>query len=454
MTNLTEALSRLRKEREQYFEVKAYLASEFPDTMKALRMVDLDYTAPKRRKGFNLVKRENRKLGYVYYVRYSHGGKMLPSKWNTGTNVLEEAERFAAEHRERLVAEYMGSHDTKAYDLLEKFYGEGSEYLACEEKRNRPLSPRRRKNYYSVMTQKFIPFLKEKKVAGFEKITIQTLSDFQDRLLAGGIKPQTVNDNLKAVKKVFVYLARKGLVKENPCDMLHGIPVHHEDQEVRGCYELGRLRGVFNERWEDRLSYMLCLLIYTTGMRNCEIGRIRKSDIIETEGCHFIDIKESKTANGVRLVPLHEKVYGELTEYASGKGLEEYVFGEAGQRDYQGASRELDRRLKAEEAERQHITFYSGRHYWKTLMSSGGLGGDAEELFMGHKVSGDVAKRYNHRDKQGERHMVKKAKQVFGILNNRLFTESATERVTGKQAREVAQQSTGAGVSGEQPLTN
>ena len=68
------------------------------------------------------------------------------------------------------------------------------------------------------------------------------------------------------------------------------------------------------------------------------------------------------------------------------------------------------------------ITFYSGRHFWKTLMNAGGLGEDAEEIFMGHKMSGNVAKLYNHRDKQGQDRIVKKAKQVFAILDNMLFS--------------------------------
>jgi hypothetical protein len=47
--------------------------------------------------------------------------------------------------------------------------------------------------------------------------------------------------------------------------------------------------------------------------------------------------------------------------------------------------------------------------------------GDVEEYFMGHKVSRDVAKRYNHRDKQGQEKILEKAREVFAILDKRLF---------------------------------
>lgn len=51
-------------------------------------------------------------------------------------------------------------------------------------------------------------------------------------------------------------------------------------------------------------------------MRNSEIKRIQKSDIIEIEGVHLIDIKTSKTGSGVRVVPLHHRVYDKIMEYS------------------------------------------------------------------------------------------------------------------------------------------
>jgi len=42
---------------------------------------------------------------------------------------------------------------------------------------------------------------------------------------------------------------------------------------------------------------------------------------------------------------------------------------------------------------------------------------------MGHKVSANVAKLYNHRDKVGQERIAKKAKQVFSILDRCLFVK-------------------------------
>jgi integrase len=87
---------------------------------------------------------------------------------------------------------------------------------------------------------------------------------------------------------------------------------------------------------------------------------------------------------------------------------------------YRKASTDMGNALKIADVEKQGISFYSGRHFWKTLMSSEDLG-DIDEYFMGHKVSSEVKKLYNHFDKQGQKKLIKKTKEVFKILDRYLF---------------------------------
>ena len=75
-----------------------------------------------------------------------------------------------------------------------------------------------------------------------------------------------------------------------------------------------------------------------------------------------------------------------------------------------------------EELKKEGISFYSGRHYWKTLMNANRLG-DAEEFFMGHKVSSNMAELYNHRNKQGQKMILKKACKVLSILDKTIFKQ-------------------------------
>ena len=420
MMRFEDAFSYINQEHSSITSIRSLIASEFPATLKALRIIDTDCVKNKRRKGYNLQKVENKKFGQVYYVRYTYQGKLI--KFHTHKDNPEEAEKFAKENKERLIEQYARSHDAKTYTILEQFYEENSEYLLCEEKRNQKISDRIRKEYYAVIKNRFVPFLKKKNVKTFTDITHYILGDFQDALLAE-MKPQTVNNIFKAVKRVFKYLLRKGLIKDNPCNSIHYIPVHQEDQGIRGCYELEKLKRVFDHRWKDELSYLLCLLIYTTGMRNSEITKVTVEDIKRISGCYFISIKESKTPSGIRMVPLHNFVYKRIHNFCSKKDPKKPIFGWHNPETFVKANRQLAKKLNVGEEElyKENITFYSGRHFWKTMMNAGGLGEDIEEVFMGHKVSNDVAKRYNHRDKQGKDRIIEKANRVYKILDQYIF---------------------------------
>ena len=413
MSGLAEAVAHIRgKQQADISNMRYSLYSSCPDVVRALQRIDHENTQPKRRKGFNLVKRESKKHGFIYYARLSHNGKTLPTKFNTHTNNLAAAEQFVRDNKNRLVEGYLARQDGRMFTLLEDFY---------KNEQNLYISERSRKEYDAAIQKKFIPFLRLEKIAIFDQITKTTLTKFQDSLQKAGMKAQTVNNTLKPVKKILAATARKGIIADNPGDHVKGIKVHEKDRKERGCYDLEKIQGVFKKRWKDEESYLLCLLIYTTGMRNCEIKQIKLKDIHIIDGCRFISVKKSKTANGIRLVPLHNFVYRKLKARAvkNKKDSNSLLFDYRNASPFNDANNELARMLKVsdEEMESENITFYSGRHYWKTLMNAEGLGEDIEEIFMGHKVVGDVKKLYNHRDKQGKMRLVKKARQVFSILD-------------------------------------
>jgi integrase len=410
MNGLAVTITQVRERRHEdltYFRI--YVNNTFPDTIKALQIIDNENIQPKRRKGFNLLT-----IGNKYYARLSHNGKTLPTKFNCKTEIEREAEPYVLKNKERLIEGYLSRKDGKMYKMLETFYDSEQDKL----------SDRCRKEYGAVIKNKFIPYLKQEKIRGFEQITKNILMKFQDALLTAGIQPQSVNNNMKAVRRLFEKLIRQNVIENNPCDFVKGLTVREENKKPRGCYELERIKGVFSRKWKDELSYLLCSLIYTTGMRNSEIKRIRLEDIQVIDGFRFIRIERSKTSNGVRLVPLHKTLYEKIKIWAlkNKKGQEalfDYNYG-----NFNRANNELARKLRVsdEELERENITFYSGRHFWKTLMSAEGLGEDIEEIFMGHKVTSNVAKLYNHRDKQGRSRMAKKAEQVFSILDRCVFS--------------------------------
>jgi len=426
MSELAKMISQVREKKSEEGDIdslRIFVTSNFPDTIKALGQMDFEYTSPKRRKGFNFVIIESKKQGKRIYARLSHNGKTLPTKFNTHTGDEKEAELYVKKNKERLIDGYLSRKDGRMYKTLENFYN--------DEQYN--LSDRCRKEYATVIRNKFIPFLQQEKIREFGQITKVVLNKFQDTLLRTGItrnkkkynpmRPQSVNNNMKAVRKIFETMTRQNKIEKNICDLVRDLPVKEENKKPRGCYELERIKDVFCRKWKDELSYLLCALIYTTGMRNSEIKRIKMNDMQLIDGCRFMKIKQSKTANGIRLVPLHKSLYEKIKMYGIKNKMGDNPLFDVHNDKFNHANNELARRLKVsdDELERENITFYSGRHYWKTLMSAEGLGEDIEEIWMGHKVSGNVTKLYNHRDKQGKNRMVKKARQVYSILDRCIF---------------------------------
>jgi integrase len=254
------------------------------------------------------------------------------------------------------------------------------------------------------------------------------MAKLQNHLLARGNKPQTVNQWLGCFKAILSHLIMSGTIAENVFIKTAMLKPNKKHQTIRGCYEIDKVQGVFNRRWPDKVSRLFCLMIYTTGLRNSEIERIRVRDIIKIRDCRFIHIRKSKTDNGIRLVPLHEYVYIHIARIINHdkKQEDDYIFTARGRPNqsvlYKKANTDMGAVLgfTPKQLAEQGITFYSGRHYWKTLMNACDLG-DVEEYFMGHKVSGDVSKRYNHRDKQGQKKILEKAREVYRILDRRLF---------------------------------
>jgi integrase len=427
-------------EHDKYIEhFRKRLLEEAPETMAAIEEYDKHFSEPYKPRGYNLVKVPNKKHGFLYYVRYIQDGKLVYSRWCTRTNDYDAAVKFAIENRERILAVYFGEKDTRKqlnlFKVFREYYGENSPYLAVDAKRGRVLGEEARKTYHNIITKQFIPYLKRNKIKNIEEIDTPLMAKFQNYLLIDkkqkdgkiipGIKPQTVNNYISYVSQIFSHLLVEGRAKINPCKNLITLKVTGEG--IKGCYEITKLKGVFNKRWDDEYSYLLCLIIYTTGMRNSEIEKMKVGDIITINGYHFIDITESKTKNGIRIVPLHEFVHRKLKRYINRREKTDYIFLHPGtdtliSKVFDAANSALakftgysDGQLKKE-----NITFYSGRHFWKTLMDSEDLG-DIEEYFMGHKTSGDVARRYNHKDKQGGKKLLERTRRVFQILDEHVF---------------------------------
>jgi len=403
---------------------QSYLA-EFPDAMNGLKEFDKKFIERKPPKRYYLIPYLSKKYGCIWYVKYLDRGRLISSRWSSGTTDEKAAALWAVENRERILSEYYAKRakaPADLYKILSAYYEENSPFLIIDAKRGRTLGEARRKLYDNFIKNKVIPYFEKNRVRFIEDIDTALLARFQNYLLQT-IKPQTVNSYIAGVKMIFRHFITTGYVKNNPCAGLP--PIRIIESQATGCYEVYSLKGIFDKdkEWKNKTHHLLMLLIYATGMRNSEINKIQVRDIIEINGCRFIDIPKSKSPNGVRAVPLHDFVYQAIMEYITEKT--DYIFPQK-QRAFDGLCSRANLSLAEftgytpEMLRKENIIFYSGRHFWKTLMNSEGLG-EIDEYFMGHKVSSDVAKRYNRKDKLGKEKIIEKAREAFAVLDRCLF---------------------------------
>jgi integrase len=417
-------------EKEYIAGLKEQYQTRFPHILTTLKSIDAQFSPPRKGKGYNLTKVKNKAHGFIYYVRYIENGKLIPSRWNTHTNNLSAAECFAKDNRIRILTAYHAKHDKNdaMYAVLENYYKENSPYIDNIKKRGRRLCEQVRGQYHSFIQKTFTPFLKKYRIKCFNEITAPVIAKLQNEMLASKLKPQTINRYMIGLRTIFDHMVRDGFMAENVLNHVDSLTPQPCDYKAVGCYEVGKPNGIFNTLWKDELSYLLNLIIYSTGIRNGEIIKMKPQDIIAIGGCRFIDIKESKTENGIRLAPLHDFVHKRLAAWIRKNKIkpDAFIFAAAKPYSFTKAYQLLGEKLGFDKTalKAENIEFYSGRHYWKTLMNANELG-DVEEYFMGHKVSKDVSERYNHRDKQGQKRLLAKANAMLRILDRTLFKPPA-----------------------------
>ena len=320
--------------------------------------------------------------------------------------------------------------DKGLFFVLRSYYTKDSPWLVIDSARGRKISETSRQILHGFIVNCFIPFLEKRNIRDFSEIKPVLIGSFQNYLLMEkGLRPQSINRQISGIKAIFSHLFMTGVLEHNI--MKDIIPLRSMNIKIRGCYSLEDLAGIFKERWEDKKSYLLCSLIYSAGLRNSEIQNLKVQDIVTRGDIDFLNITKSKTTSGIRMVPLHPKIREALEEWINEKNLsgEDWLFMKnSRQRIFKAAKKAnifmgciLGKSPK--ELDKDNISFYSGRHFYKTMLNLHKLG-DIEELFMGHRVSQNVSERYNHKNKRGENELLKEAKKTIEIIDKTLFKDA------------------------------
>jgi site-specific recombinase XerD len=388
------------------------------------------------RRTYYLLKRPSKKCGFIYQARYidPQTGKMLPTKYSTGTNDLNLAVQWAERNRKTCLERYKGKAELSVF---EAYYVEGSKYLKYEGYDGRVLSPAVMKQRQAFTNNHIIPFFQGQKVRYLSQITPIHIKQLKNYLSTEKrLKPQTINYNLHSFKKCLEIMKDCGKITTDFSKCSFSVKGSKQAEKARGVYGMEALKGVFSKQWENGLSKLLCMVIYFTGIRNSEILRMRFNDLEKMQDVFFLNVRGTKSRNAVRKAPIHPTLYTALETYTRENGIAEDapIFKGAYNDTFRRASFDMGSLLGYTEKElfEKGICFYSGRHTFKSFLSiahadkAADIDINFQEMFMGHNFNKEELKKdgineyqYKHLNCEsiGNGLLVKKGREVLKVID-------------------------------------
>ena len=112
---------------------------------------------------------------------------------------------------------------------------------------------------------------------------------------------KTINNFLVIYKNFFEFCIKKDYIDINP---LQVIELLKEEKSQKVEFNQNDLIKIFNDKDVDKEILDFCLFGLYSGLRIQEIINLKKDDVING----FILVKDSKTINGIRKVPIHPKI--------------------------------------------------------------------------------------------------------------------------------------------------
>jgi integrase len=393
--------------------------------------------------GFNLTKITSNKYqsGFYYSIRYKdfETNKWLPLRKSSNTDNKEIAKIFAIDNRESIIRKYYEKKSVKRsktnyidlYSMLQEYYKPDSKYLKNDVINNRREVTKQGCSINQGFIRNYlIPYLQEQKISNIQEITSTVYSNLKIYLQNRIPTNKTINNYLTGFMRILQYHERNGFIEKLPYSDGTGllrITIEEKAEAKKPeVLPIEQLKNCFDYQNDDLYSYLLAMIGLTTGMRNSEIGRIKKEDIIylENEDIYLlkaynnkIKFYNTKETDAYRKIPLHPFVAKYLMDFIKDKKQNDYIFGaENGFLHFRKTHKALIQfyqqllDLRKDETEKElkekNIKYYSFRHTFNTLCvlyrfndSNTDRTDDIIDYFMGHKISNKMRANYTHINK-------------------------------------------------------
>ena len=135
-----------------------------------------------------------------------------------------------------------------------------------------------------------------------------TIRDYEEIGEKSGRSKNVLKVGKIALTSVYAYAYRKGIINESKANLPTFIKFANATENEKYTQHGSFTREEVAELWshkEDEIAQVVLFLIYS-GLRISELANLKPEDVHLKE--RYFEVKQSKTAAGVRKVPIHDRV--------------------------------------------------------------------------------------------------------------------------------------------------
>ena len=248
---------------------------------------------------------------------------------------------------------------------------------------------------YRNTVKELSAFLRKPRIT---RISTSDITRYQEHIAQKGNKPRTVGNKIGTISALFNFAKRQGYTREdNPAAGRSVVSNKQKLKDGWAIFETDEIVALlrsefFRERLEKDADYTTAVLMALfTGCRVGEITVLKKDNFKRSrKGIPFITIRDSKTAAGIREVPLHPYIFAHIAPKLDALKKPTDKLFKYKERDGKGsgnaAGKMFAHNLEGARIERPKLVFHSLRKYVNNELMQNGVPLEPRCQFAGHEI--------------------------------------------------------------------
>jgi integrase/recombinase XerC len=168
---------------------------------------------------------------------------------------------------------------------------------------------------YQTDLHQFHSFVQQTSGASWTEVTAMEVRSWMASLIHSGQSARSVNRKISALKSLYKYLMRSGIIADHPLKkiqtpkMPRRLPVYVEQRQMEQIQDQAEL--IFSEGYTGQLEKIVIDLLYATGIRRAELIGLREVAV----DMFRAQIKVLGKGNKERIIPVHPDLVDQFKAY-------------------------------------------------------------------------------------------------------------------------------------------